>query len=78
MGRVLPVTKHFKSLIPRKPQKEGKEMNRFECPICGKERVDDMCPHCRAYHAPQKCTGEGCEICAEIKYLKNSLLSPPA
>lgn len=89
MGRVLPVTKSFKSLIPRKNKKTDRVMNKFECLVCGNERFDEFCPHCKAYHAPQKCEGEGCKICAEIKFIKehskkefvlnkkNSLLSPP-
>lgn len=88
MGRVLPVKKHYKSHIIRKPIKEEK-IDWLECPVCGQQRINDLCPTCSAYHAPKECAGEGCKICEEIKFIKehskkefvlnkkNSLLSPP-
>src|SRR5512137_2284145 len=71
MGRVLPVTKSFKSLIPRKII-EQKPLDEYDCPICGKKRTEIVCSNCRDYHAPLQCEGEGCKICAEIKYLKEN------
>ena len=69
MGRVLPVTKSFKSHVVRKPIKEEK-VDWIECPICGKQRISEFCQTCADYHTPKECTGEGCKICKEIKVLK--------
>lgn len=71
MGRVLPVTKSLKSHIVRKPIKEEK-IDWLECPVCGEQRIAEICPYCRDFHAPEKCKGEGCEICITIKSMKNS------
>ena len=38
------------------------------CEICGNEKPHkDICKFCDDYHAPEKCTGPGCEICEKIK-----------
>jgi len=43
----------------------------MKCPICNKEMgdKDPFCKFCWNYHQPEKCTGEDCQICKEIKYL---------
>jgi ribosomal protein L32 len=39
-----------------------------KCPTCGQAMFSETgCGYCKTYHEPQKCTGEGCKICAEIK-----------
>ena len=46
-----------------------------ECPVCGNEYSTIMCPTCHAYHAPDKCEGADCKVCAELKFLKEQRIT---
>jgi hypothetical protein len=49
----------------------------MKCETCGKEmdevKIDGktafLCPSCQKYHDPEKCQGENCPICKEIRFL---------
>lgn len=49
----------------------------MKCEICGRDMLEVaiegkrnfLCQACQIYHDPEKCLGENCPVCKEIRFL---------